>query len=54
MQKEGDISNHTLNFYYGGIEFDTDGAARITCGQIPKAIITVDCWPPQVAINNGI
>ena len=46
MQKD---INHIIDFYYGKIKFDTNGAARITCGQISEAAaIKVDCWPPQV------
>ena len=45
-----DISNHVINFYYGKIKFDTDGVARINCGQVSEATgIEVDCWPSQVS-----
>ena len=44
-----DISNHVINFYYGGINFDADGSARINCEQISESTgINVDCWPAQV------
>ena len=45
---EKDISNSTINFYYGGIEFGVSGVAMITCEQASEAIVSVDCWPDQV------
>ena len=44
-----DISNHVIDFYYGGINFDTDGVARINCEQISEATgMKIEYWPAQV------
>ena len=48
IQMEEPISNHTINFYVGKIDFDVDGVAEVACEQSPEAVLNVECTPYQV------
>ena len=48
IQMERPISNCTINYYYGEIEFDTGGAANITCGQTSEDTLIVNPLPSKV------
>ena len=48
IQMEEPISNCAINYYCGGIEFDTGGTASITCGQISEDTLIVDLIPSKV------
>ena len=45
---ERNFGNSTVNFYYGGIEFDPNGSAMITFGQKSEDIARVTCTQKQV------
>ena len=45
---EAPISNCTINYYCGGIQFDTGGAASITCGQTSEDTLEVHPSPSKV------
>ena len=44
------ISNCTINYCCGGIEFDIGGAACITCGQTSEDTLIVHPLPSKVRI----
>ena len=48
IQIKEPISNCAINYYYGGIEFDTGGVASITCGQTSEDTLIVDSSPSKV------
>ena len=45
---ERPISNCAINYYCGGIEFNTGGAASITCGKTSEDILIVHPSPSKV------
>ena len=48
---EGPISNCTINYYCGEIEFDAGGAASITCGQASEDTLIVHPLPAKVYLH---